>query len=134
MIAARLRKLRPHTGLVLATTVLALALAACGGDGDDATGAGGVSAGQPADFPVTVAHKYGTARVASPPKRVVTVGYNEQDFVLALGVEPVGVREWFGDQPNATWPWTQDELGDANPEVLPQRSSTSSRSRPCGPI
>lgn len=78
-----------------------------------------MSAGQPADFPVTVAHKYGTARVASPPKRVVTVGYNEQDFVLALGVEPVGVREWFGDQPNATWPWAQDELGDANPEVLP---------------
>lgn len=31
MIAARLRKLRPHTGLVLAMTVLALALAACGG-------------------------------------------------------------------------------------------------------
>ncbi|MGH3087771.1 MAG: iron-siderophore ABC transporter substrate-binding protein, partial [Rubrobacteraceae bacterium] len=52
------------------------------------------------------------------PERVVTVGYVDQDAVLALGFEPVGVREWFGEYPYATWPWAQDELGDATPEVL----------------
>ena len=38
--------------------------------------------------------------------------------MLAVGVAPVGVTEWYGDQPFATWPWAQDELGDAQPEVL----------------
>jgi len=37
---------------------------------------------------------------------------------LALGVIPVGIRDWYGDQPYAVWPWAQDELGDAKPEVL----------------
>lgn len=48
----------------------------------------------------------------------MTVGVTEQDTVLALGVTPVGVTEWYGEQPYATWPWAQDELGDAQPEVL----------------
>ena len=56
--------------------------------------------------------------VEAEPSRVVTVGVTEQDTVLALGVKPVGVTEWYGDQPYATWPWAQDELGDAQPEVL----------------
>ena len=38
--------------------------------------------------------------------------------MLALGTAPVGVTDWYGDQPYATWPWAQDELGDATPEVL----------------
>ena len=49
---------------------------------------------------------------------MVTVGVTEQDFALAVGVTPVGVTEWYGQQPDATWPWAQDELGDAQPEVL----------------
>ena len=56
--------------------------------------------------------------VDAEPARVVTVGVTEQDTVLALGVKPVGVTDWYGDQPYATWPWAQDELGDAKPEVL----------------
>ena len=31
---------------------------------------------------------------------------------------PVGIRDWYGDQPYAVWPWAQDALGDAQPEVL----------------
>jgi iron complex transport system substrate-binding protein len=50
---------------------------------------------------------------------VVTVGFNDQDPVLAMGVAPVGVREWFGERPNAVWVWAQDELGEADPAVLP---------------
>lgn len=71
-----------------------------------------------AGFPLTVDHVYGATVIPAAPQRVVTVGYSEQDTVLALGVAPVGIREWFGDQPFATHPWARDELGAARPEVL----------------
>lgn len=72
-----------------------------------------------AAFPVTIEHKFGETTINSEPTRVVSVGFNEHDFLLALGVVPVGLREWYGDQPNAVWPWAQDALGDSTPEVLP---------------
>ena len=49
----------------------------------------------------------------------MSIGYNEHDFLLALGVIPVALRDWYGEQPNSVWPWAQDELGGATPEVLP---------------
>ena len=52
------------------------------------------------------------------PQRIVVVGLTEQDTVLALGKTPVGVTEWYGDQPSATWPWARELLGDAKPTVL----------------
>lgn len=68
----------------------------------------------------TIDHKYGTTEIRGVPERVVTVGLTEQDYVLALGVAPVGVREWFGGHPGALWSWARDELGDDPlPEVLP---------------
>ncbi|MQA01041.1 MAG: ABC transporter substrate-binding protein [Dehalococcoidia bacterium] len=70
-------------------------------------------------FPVTIEHRYGATEIARAPERVVCVGFSDHDIVLALEVTPVAVREWYGGQPYATWPWAQDELGDATPEVLP---------------
>lgn len=67
---------------------------------------------------VTVTHAFGDTVVPADPQRVVTAGLTEQDIVLALGIVPVGVTEWYGEQPYATWPWAQDELGGATPEVL----------------
>ena len=46
------------------------------------------------------------------------MGCTEHDVLLALGVIPLGVRDWYGDQPYATWPWAQDELGDGTPEII----------------
>jgi iron complex transport system substrate-binding protein len=86
-----------------------LALSACGGAPAPAPAAGGR----------TIAHKYGTTTVEGSPRRVVTVGLTEQDYALALGVVPVGAREWFGGQPGALWPWARDAAGGAAPEVLP---------------
>jgi iron complex transport system substrate-binding protein len=42
----------------------------------------------------------------------------EQDALLALGVVPVGTSEWFGNHPGAIWPWAQDKLNGAMPEVV----------------
>ena len=50
---------------------------------------------------------------------MITVGFNEQDEVLALGVQPLAIRDWYGDQPYAVWPWAVEALGDAKPTVLP---------------
>lgn len=76
------------------------------------------SASDSQSFPVTVEHVHGSTTVPDEPERVVSVGFNDQDVLLALGIKPVAVREWFGEQPHATWPWATDELGDAEPEVL----------------
>lgn len=53
-------------------------------------------------------HGFGET-VVDPDKvqRIVSVGYHEQDFLYALGLAPVGVHEWFGDHPHATWPWAE---------------------------
>ncbi|MEM7340388.1 MAG: ABC transporter substrate-binding protein [Actinomycetota bacterium] len=67
------------------------------------------------EFPLTIEHKFGSTTIDAVPERVVSVGYNEHDFLLALGVVPVGLRDWYGEQPNSVWPWGQDALGDASP-------------------
>jgi iron complex transport system substrate-binding protein len=78
------------------------------------------ASGGPVDgtFPATVPHKFGETTVPEQPVRVVSVGVTEQDILLQLGVVPVAVTEWYGDKPFATWPWAEDLLGDAEPEVL----------------
>lgn len=68
--------------------------------------------------PVQVKHAFGTTTVTSRPQRVVTVGVTEQDFVLALGVKPVGVTDWYGDQKYAMWPWARSANGTNKPTVL----------------
>lgn len=91
---------------LLATAVAAvLALtAACNGsatEADDPAQSPGSGGGA---FPVTIEHQFGATEIESEPQSVVAVGFNEQDFVLALGVEPVGVREFLGyDAPNRPW-------------------------------
>lgn len=109
----------------------ALLVAACGDSDEGASSSDEPGASSVADddapgdesaaaaFPVTIEHKFGETTIESEPERVVSVGFNEHDFLLAIGVTPVGLRDWFGEQPNAVWPWAQDELGDATPEVLP---------------
>ncbi|MFC7958354.1 iron-siderophore ABC transporter substrate-binding protein [Rhodococcoides kroppenstedtii] len=95
--------------LVAVAAAALLVLTGCSsGDDGDAVGE------------TTVTHAFGDTVVPANPQRVVSVGLTEQDTLLALGIVPVGVTEWYGDQPYATWPWAQDLLGDATPEVLSQ--------------
>ena len=108
--------------LIAAALSLSLFLTACGSSSGAASEAtsGQATAERAAaqTFPVTVDHKFGTTVIEAEPQRVVSVGFTEHDTLLALGVTPVGVTDWYGDQPYATWPWARDELGDATPEVL----------------
>ncbi|WP_073698207.1 ABC transporter substrate-binding protein [Mycobacterium sp. ST-F2] len=70
------------------------------------------------DGSVTITHAFGSTKIPAPPKRVVSAGLTGQDELLAVGVVPVAVTEWFGNQPLAVWPWAQPALGPAQPEVL----------------
>ncbi len=67
---------------------------------------------------MTISHLFGETVIKERPKRVVSAGYTEQDDLLAVGVVPVAVTNWFGDQPFAVWPWAAPKLGAAQPVVL----------------
>jgi iron complex transport system substrate-binding protein len=70
------------------------------------------------DGSVTVKHIFGETKIPAPPKRVVSAGFTGQDDLLALGVVPIAVTDWFGGQPFGVWPWAQPKLGGAQPVVL----------------
>lgn len=71
-----------------------------------------------AAFPVTIEHKFGSTTINERPERVVAIGYTEQDLLLAVGVTPVAVRYWYGDETNAIFPWAQNKVEGENPVVL----------------
>jgi iron complex transport system substrate-binding protein len=76
------------------------------------------AAAQDAVFPIIVEHKYGNTEITAEPQRVVAIGYTEQDYLLAVGVTPVAVRYWYGDETNAIFPWAEDFVEGENPIVL----------------
>ncbi|MEM9520054.1 MAG: iron-siderophore ABC transporter substrate-binding protein [Actinomycetota bacterium] len=69
--------------------------------------------------PIVVTHKFGATEVPRNPQRVLSLGFSDQDDLLALGIVPVGILDWFGNQPNAVWPWAQPLLDGAEPTVIP---------------
>jgi iron complex transport system substrate-binding protein len=114
-------------------TFAAAFLAACGGDDaapratasatPSSTGAAAATTAVPTEtaasvFPVTLSHKYGSTVIATEPQRVLSLGYNDQDAILAVGVTPIATRYWFGEEPGAVFPWAQGHLQGATPEVL----------------
>ena len=99
----------------LAVVLAALALAACGSDEESG---GAPSSTATTAFPVTVRHKFGTTTIEREPKRVVTVGYTDQDITLALGVVPVGVGDFLGGYDWRKRPWAQKALRGAKPAVV----------------
>jgi iron complex transport system substrate-binding protein len=70
------------------------------------------------DGSITVKHLFGETKIPAPPKRVVSAGFTDQDDLLAVGVVPIAVTDWFGGQPFGVWPWAQAKLGGAKPVVL----------------
>ncbi|BCL24383.1 iron-siderophore ABC transporter substrate-binding protein [Streptomyces tuirus] len=101
-------------------------LAGCGsGSTDSADDKGeGTQAAAAGDFPVTVEHAFGSTTVKKAPQRVVSVGYTDDQTVLAFGIKPVGMVDQYPNPPgkspdiNTQWPWVKDKWGDTKPEVV----------------
>lgn len=77
----------------------------------------GTGGGTGGSGPVIVKHIFGETTIPAPPSRVVSAGLTEQDDLLALGVIPVAVTRWFGEE-TGVWPWAQVKLNGAKPAVL----------------
>lgn len=98
-----------------APVLIALIVLAAGCGGADETSAGAAAGGP---FPVTIAHKYGETVIPAEPRRVVSLGFQEHDAILALGVTPVAVRYWYGDRDRVIRPWAGAAARGADPAVL----------------
>lgn len=102
-----------------AVAALALGLsltAACGGESDEPSKEAPANAA--GAFPVTIEHKLGTAKIESEPKRIVALGEADQDALLALGVQPVGMAELTGIQDDGLAPWTASKITGEKPKLL----------------
>lgn len=87
-------------GLAALTTA---ALVSCSSDPD--SGAAPTSA---EGFPVSIENVFGTTTIDAPPERIVTLGWNAQDILYALGITPVGQPKYtYGADDNGVMPWAQ---------------------------
>ncbi|MFD9614116.1 iron-siderophore ABC transporter substrate-binding protein [Streptomyces sp. NPDC059083] len=129
MLLDRTTRMKPWQRVAATVSVAALGaglLTGCGSDSADkdkkSDGAGAPAAN--GAFPVTVEHAFGSTTVKEAPKRVVTVGYTDDQSVLAFGIKPVGMVDQYpnpaGKSPdiNTQWPWVKKQWGDTKPEVI----------------
>lgn len=98
---------------LIAAAAAAPAIAGCQSVAPETPAGPGAAAAPAAGFPITVQHARGTTTIEAPPARIVTVGFTDHEFFLALGVKPIGVRAWFGEEIDHTWPWIKPAWGDA---------------------
>ncbi|MFD9366184.1 iron-siderophore ABC transporter substrate-binding protein [Streptomyces sp. NPDC060020] len=118
---------------VLSAAALGIGLlAGCGSDAKDPADKKGDDAPAAAagTFPVTVEHAFGSTKVTKAPRRVVSVGYTDDQAILALGTKPVGMVDQYPNPPgtspdiNTQWPWVKDKWGDTRPEVVMSNGDT----------
>ncbi len=69
------------------------------------------------EFPLTIEHKFGTTLIEEAPERVASIDFAGADDLLALDVQPVAIRHWYGDYARSAWPWAEPLL-DGTPEIL----------------
>ncbi|WP_254050097.1 ABC transporter substrate-binding protein [Limimaricola cinnabarinus] len=69
------------------------------------------------EYPLTIEHKFGTTLIEEAPERVASLDYAGADDLLALGVQPVTIRHWYGDYPRSVWPWAEPLL-EGTPTIL----------------
>lgn len=122
----RMKPWRRLAAVLSAAAVGVALLAGCGSDSSDSSDDAGNNDSTAAAgvFPVTVEHAFGSTKITKTPQRVVTVGYTDDQTVLAFGIKPVGMTDQYpnpaGQSPdiNTQWPWTKDKWGDTKPEVI----------------
>ncbi|MER7244531.1 iron-siderophore ABC transporter substrate-binding protein [Kribbella sp. NPDC000426] len=109
---SRTRVVSAVTTVLLATTTLA----ACGSDGDkQAETADSSQSG----FPVTLKNTFGDTTITKKPERIVTLGWNAQDVVYALGETPVGMpKVTYGPTPDGVTAWDADKFDKSKTTLL----------------
>ena len=109
----------------IAATIAALgatALVVGCGSGDDSAAAGAAAAGT---FPVSIANTFGSTTIDAAPERIVTLGWNAEDIVYALGGAPVGMpRNSYGAEENGVMPWLADKFDPSETTLLDTASAT----------
>ncbi|MBQ6886372.1 MAG: ABC transporter substrate-binding protein [Lachnospiraceae bacterium] len=75
------------------------------------------------EFPITISHAFGETIIESKPTNIVTVGWENQDTPLALGVVPTGTSaaNYGLVTEDNIHPWTAEAyeaLGEKNPVVF----------------
>jgi len=116
------------TAVAAAVVVGASVLAGCGtsapANAPDSNNASGGT------FPTKVEHFFGTTEIKEAPKRVVSLGYTDDQTMLALGTVPVGMVDQYpnpeGKKPdiNTQWAWVKDKWGSTTPEVVMKNGDT----------
>ncbi|TDD43086.1 iron-siderophore ABC transporter substrate-binding protein [Kribbella antibiotica] len=100
------------TASVLIATSL---LVACGGS-DDAQPQGATSS---TGFPVTLKNTFGETVVPAKPQRIITLGWNAQDIVHALGETPVAMPKiTYGPTAAGVSAWQADWFDPAKTQLL----------------
>jgi len=110
---SRSRVVSAVAAVVVATTTLA----ACGTDADEQ--AGGSASTAAAGFPVTLKNTFGETTITKKPKRIVTLGWNAQDVVYALGETPVGMpKVTYGPTAAGVTAWDAGKFDPAKTQLL----------------
>jgi iron complex transport system substrate-binding protein len=99
---------RANGAVSLASTLLLGIALLTGCGGSTTTPEAGSSNASEAGETVTITHRFGETKVPADPTRVVTAGWTDQDFVLSLGVVPVGSRGGYFDNYD-DFPWVKQE-------------------------
>lgn len=100
------------SAVLLATT----SLAACGSDDKAADTSGGAAA---SGFPVTLKNTFGETTITKKPERIVTLGWNAQDVVYALGETPVGMpKVTYGPTADGVTAWDADKFDKSKTTLL----------------
>lgn len=116
------------TAVAAAVVVGASVLAGCGSSTPATTPGSNAASG--GTFPTKVEHFFGTTEIKEAPKRVVSLGYTDDQTMLALGTVPVGMVDQYpnpeGTSPdiNTQWPWVKDKWGSTKPEVVMKNGDT----------
>lgn len=69
------------------------------------------------EFPLVLDNKFGRTVIESRPERVATVDFAGADDLLALGIQPVTIRDWYGGFEHGLWPWAAGHLR-TDPQIL----------------
>lgn len=108
----------------LLTVTLVAGLAACGSVKDDSNtssdASGNAKAESSSAFPVSIKHKFGTAKITKAPERIVVIGNggaDDIDALYALGITPVALSK-DALSPDGVYPWLKDKIDTGRTELL----------------